>query len=100
MMNKDSFISPDEFEIVGGFTQENGKLVPKKSSYRIVALCDNLLEKIISSEVHYSILYRDPNDGRYWELIFTEPEFHGGGTRKLTFISDNEAKVKYQLDEI
>jgi len=99
-MDKNKHIAPDEFEILGGILRKGNQIKPNANSLRISALRHNLLKKIAASAEHYSVLYRDPNDGRYWELISANPEGHGGGGKSLTFISDNEAKVKYQLDEI
>lgn len=99
-MNKDRYIAPTEYEIVGGFERKGGQVKPNANSLRIAELRCNLLQEIAASAEHYSVLYRDPNDGRYWELVSQNPEGHGGGTKSLVFISDNEAKVKYQLEEI
>ena len=98
-MDKNSYISATEFEIAGGFERRGGQLKPNANSLRIAELRCRLLQKIAASAEHFSVLYRDPNDGRYWELFSQNPEGHGGGSKSLVFISDNEAKVKYQLDE-
>lgn len=100
MTDNNRYIAPTEFEIVGGFERKEGHLRPNANSHRIAELRNNLLQKIAGSARHFSVLYRDPNDGRYWELVSRNPEGHGGGTKSLIFISDNEAKIKYQLEEI
>jgi hypothetical protein len=40
-------------------------------------------------------LYVDPRDGRFWELTFPEGSLHGGGPRRLTCLSESEAREKY-----
>jgi hypothetical protein len=45
----------------------------------------------------WEILYRDPDDGRYWERTYPQGEMHGGGPPQLRFLTDHEAKDKYGL---
>jgi len=93
-------IDPNEFEIIGGTTYKHGKPTPDENSLRIATLRNHLLVKVAASATHWTVLYRDPTDGRYWELVEQSPSNHAGGCLCLVFISENEAKVKYQLDEI
>ncbi|MGZ5170952.1 MAG: Imm27 family immunity protein, partial [Burkholderiales bacterium] len=36
-------------------------------------------------------LYKDPTDGRLWELTYPHSEMHGGGPRILRVITSTEA---------
>lgn len=45
----------------------------------------------------WELLYRDPRDGRLWELIYPHSELHGGGPPRLYLLSPAEAQAKYRL---
>jgi hypothetical protein len=47
----------------------------------------------------WDALYVDPEDGRYWELIYASSEEHAGGPPILTCISKQEASEKYGVGE-
>lgn len=44
------------------------------------------------------MLYKDPTDGRYWELTYPNSEGHEGGPLKLTVMSPEEAEFKYHIN--
>ena len=46
------------------------------------------------------MLYRDPGDGRYWELAYPNGEMHGGGPPSLIMLTEQEAKTKYGLTNL
>jgi hypothetical protein len=64
---------------------------------RIEWLTTGCLEKIAAS--NWTILFRDPEDGRYWELTYPKGELQGGGPPRLTVLSPEKAHAKYQLSE-
>jgi hypothetical protein len=41
------------------------------------------------------VLYRDPQDGRLWELTYPHSDWHGGEPPDLRHISSGEAASKY-----
>jgi hypothetical protein len=45
----------------------------------------------------WETLYRDPNDGRYWERTYPHSDWHGGGPPCLTKITFDAAKEKYKV---
>ena len=45
----------------------------------------------------WETLYRDPDDGRYWERTFPQSGSDGGGPPQLRFLTDYEAKDKYDF---
>ena len=45
----------------------------------------------------WEVLFRDPNDGRYWEQTYPQSELHGGGPPQLLCLSEEVATAKYQL---
>ena len=44
-------------------------------------------------------LYKDPSDGRLWELSYPRGEMHGGGPRKLRTIALDEAELQFNWTE-
>jgi len=40
-------------------------------------------------------LYRDPDDGRYWERTYPQSELHGGGPPELRVLATEDARQKY-----
>lgn len=43
----------------------------------------------------WETLYRDPHDGRFWELTYPESELQGGGPPQLRYLPEEAAKLKY-----
>ena len=58
-----------------------------------------LLVLVASAEGGWRQLYRDPQDGRLWELTFPHGSLHGGGPRRLAAISSEDAKRSYGLSD-
>jgi len=88
-------INPEEKSIVGGVSNMNNA---DEQSQRITWLVNNYLVKIASDGINWTILYQDPEDKRYWELIFPNSELQGGGPPSLIEISKEVALTKYALD--
>ena len=66
---------------------------------RIDALIHEELEKLGYDSSGWEILYRDPADGRLWELTYPQSETHGGGPRRLHVIDSAEARQKYKFEQ-
>ena len=90
-------LQPWETELVGGFEHRDGKLVPDAVSSRIYRLRKAHLQQIAARSDSYDVLYRDPGDGRLWELYHPHPEAHGGGSQVLRAISPDDAERAYPL---
>ena len=45
----------------------------------------------------WETLFRDPDDGRYWERVYPQGDLHGGGPPQLQVIDEAEAKRKYGI---
>ena len=91
-------LQSDETDLVGSWVFNNGQVTGDPIEQRIKSLLADYLEKVaISPEFGaWETLYRDPEDGRYWELTYPQGEIHGGGPRRLTNISAEMAVSKYQ----
>ena len=88
-----------EYEIQGKWENINDKLVEDDNCCRIRSLIKNRLVKICSDSSGWDVLYKDPADGRYWELIYQNSEMSGGGPPTLRHLSKTDANAKYCIDE-
>jgi hypothetical protein len=87
-------LRPDEADLVGKWVSVNGKVVNDETCERIHLLIrDRYVEKVAGGG--WDTLYRDLNDGRYWELTYPQGEMHGGGPPRLTFLSMKQVREKY-----
>ena len=62
---------------------------------RIFRLVREVLVHVASSAQGWDQLFRDPRDGRYWELTFPHGSLYGGGPRELTVLDADAAAAKY-----
>jgi len=62
---------------------------------RIQRLTESYLKRIGATPDGWDVLYKDPSDGRFWELIYPQSELHGGGPPLLRWLSDQQARDKY-----
>lgn len=92
-------LSADEVELVGKWVSVNGQIRGDQTCERIQWLTTHYLRKVASSKRwgDWEILFEDPNDGRFWERTFPQSEMQGGGPPRLTVLSREQAKAKYQL---
>jgi hypothetical protein len=75
----------------------DGQVVADPVSRRIDELVADELVKCGSADSGWSTLYRDPSDGRYWELTYPNSGWHGGGPPALTCIDPEVVRRKYGL---
>ncbi|WP_430409808.1 Imm27 family immunity protein [Kordia sp.] len=88
-------IKKDESEIIGKWEFINGKYVQNDTCKRIEYLKKKYLLEITKDESGWYVLYKDPNDGRYWESKYLQSDLHGGGIPALINIKND--LLKYQL---
>jgi hypothetical protein len=81
--------------LTGKWEARGGQVVADNTAERIQALVANHLIKVGEDLGDWDVLYRDPDDGRLWELLYPQSELHGGGPPELRLISDAEARKKY-----
>ncbi len=84
-------LGPEEEELVGS------GIVGDEVGQRIGRLINGYLERLASANGGWDVLFRDPHDGRLWELTFPLSEMHGGGPRILRHVADSVAREKYKL---
>lgn len=90
-------IEKNETKIVGKWIFTDGKMIADEQCERIQWLTTNYLKKIALDKTGWDVLFKDPNDNRYWELIYPNSEMHGGGPPSLILLSESEAKDKYNI---
>jgi immunity protein 27 of polymorphic toxin system len=88
-------LKPNETDLLGKFLIVDGTVIGDTTTERIEVLVKELLGKIAVDATGWETLYRDPSDGRYWELTYPQGEMHGGGPPRLTYLSDDQARAKY-----
>jgi hypothetical protein len=54
--------------------------------------------KEINASGGWDVLYRDPRDGRFWELTYPHGDVQGGGPPRLHLLSVEELRGKYSFD--
>lgn len=72
-------IARDETLIEGGWDFVDSQMIGNSSVKRIRSLIDDELTKVAVLSGGWETLYRDPRDGRYWELTYLRGEMQGGG---------------------
>ncbi len=91
-------LRPEETELVGHWKLIDGRMTADSTCERIQRLVSDSLEEVASDESGWSILYRDPVDGRYWELTYPQSHMHGGGPPSLLCVLKTDARMKYGLE--
>jgi len=86
-----------ETVLTGKWISQNGTVVADDVSKRIEYLIQSVLTETSSSDDGWDILYVDPSDGRFWELVHSESDSHGGGAPTLNNLSSLDAKKKYRI---
>ena len=86
---------PEEREIICNWNVVDGKVISDPACERIESLTYEYLEKIGADASGWDTLFRDPEDGRYWERIYPLSHMHGGGPPTLLNIAEEEARIKH-----
>ena len=86
----------DEGDLRGNWlVQKDRSVVADATEQRIEWLTKQKLQRIAKDSSGWETLYRDPRDGRLWELTSPQREMQGGGPRRLRVLSRDEAAAKY-----
>jgi hypothetical protein len=90
-------LQPNEQILTGAWLVEDGHARGDAACERIEWLITHHLEKIANSPQSgaWETLYRDPDDGRYWERTYLQSEMHGGGPPQLKCVTTQQASKKY-----
>lgn len=89
-------LDPSETILTGQSILQGGHVVADDVSKRIYGLTNSYLVRLGQDASGWNVLYRDPNDGRYWELTYPQGGLHGGGPPLLRFLTADEARHRYR----
>src|SRR5260221_9657546 len=95
LMKKLEKPQPTETEIKGNWIEAGGRVVGDAACERVQILTDTYFEKIGKDWSGWETLFRDPEDGRYWERTYPHGELHGGGPPALYYLPEDKAREKY-----
>ena len=86
-----------ETDLVGQWLDVGGRIEADAVADRIKHLVAHRLDRVGSADGGWSILFRDPRDGRYWELTYPRSATQGGGPPRLRYLTVGAAKAKYSI---
>jgi hypothetical protein len=94
-----TYLGPNETELAGSWLFVDGRVVGDESCLRIDRLRNGYLQKVATdpSGGGWTNLFRDPGDGRLWELDYPQGELQGGGPPGLRLFTPAEAAARYSL---
>ena len=87
-------LKPEETQLIGMWLDLGSKVVGDSVNDRILWLVETRLTLLGKCTDGLSTLYRDPRDGRAWELSFP----FSGGPAALWIISGEDARVRYGVE--
>ena len=99
-MTSTQHLRPHEFDLAGEWVAVGDGVEGDAIEYRIRWLTENCLVRLGADESAWDVLYRDPDDGRLWELTHPQSELHGAGPSRLTVIAAAAALHKYRIDAV
>jgi hypothetical protein len=92
-------LQPNEQMLTGAWLVQDGRAHADAVCQRIAWLIAHHLQKVANSPQSggWETLYRDPDDGRYWERTYPQGQMHGGGPPQLKCLSAREVSDKYSV---
>lgn len=91
-------LAPGETELLGQWIEQpDGRVVGDPVDERIRWLTINRLAPLGTTSDGWDWLFRDPCDGRLWELTYPQGSLHGSGPRRLALIAPEVALARYGL---
>jgi immunity protein 27 of polymorphic toxin system len=94
-VNEHSRLAANETSLFGAWKEKRDRIVADPTCERIEWLVGNHLVQLGADASGWDELYRDPDDGRLWELTWPQSEVHGGGPPRLTCVATEMARAKY-----
>ncbi len=90
-------LAPDETNLTEQWRITGNRALEDATTERIDWLTRERLQALGTTSDGWEQLFRDPRDGRLWELTYPFSEMHGGGPRQLRLITPTEARSKYHV---
>jgi hypothetical protein len=91
-------LGPAEHVLAGSWSAADSGSTHDEIDQRIFWLVSRRLTLLGVAEGGWRQLYRDPRDGRLWELSFPQGSLHGGGPRRLECVAALVATERYGLE--
>ena len=88
-------LAPEEQELAGAWRGTAEGAFSDRVDERIFWLVSQRLVLEGTASGGWDQLFRDPHDGRHWELTFPYGSLHGGGPRRLAHLTREVAEAKY-----
>lgn len=88
-------LDASETLLTGNWHSNNGQVIADDVCSRIQKLVGSHLAKLGHDQSGWAVLYRDPIDGRFWELTYPQSGNHGGGPPQLRCLTEAEVRTKY-----
>lgn len=92
-----SKIEPHELIIAGHWIDSNGQVTQDADCQRIYELVKEHLIELGRDASGWNVLYRDPDDGRLWELSYPSSGSHGGGPPALCCLTSEDAHARFGI---
>lgn len=86
---------PEENDLIGKWKLGGNTLERDSTARRIDRLIKEQLGQLGTDRTGWDVLYKDPGDGRLWELTYPESDSEGGGPPRLTQLDRDSARNKY-----
>jgi hypothetical protein len=86
-----------ETELVGQWLSSAGRVMADVVCDRIDYLIQDVFNRLAVDASGWLTLYRDPVDGRYWELSYPSSDESGGGAPRLRMLTYEEARGKFGI---
>jgi hypothetical protein len=91
----------NECDLLGSAEWSDGRIIGDSTCRRIAWLVEHQLREVaVCSDPNigaWETLYIDPGDGRFWVKTYPWGALQGGGTPRLTHLSDSEAAMRFEL---
>lgn len=89
----------NKVELVGQWKVDGTSVVADEVCEEIETLTTSFLKHLAVSKEWgaWETLFLDPVDGRFWERTYPDGHLHGGGPPRLSVISPEEARRKYEF---
>jgi len=88
-------LRPHEQDLVGQWLDVGSRIEADAVADRIRWLTTERLVRLGDTSGGWEQLFRDPRDGRLWELTYPHSHMHGGGPPRLTLVEHHAARAKY-----
>src|SRR5512138_2026643 len=89
---------PEELMLAGSWTQPGAGAAHDDVDRRIFWLVSRRLIPLAVADGGWRQLFKDPRDGRLWELSFPHGSLHGGGPRRLECVAALVAAERYGVE--